>query len=141
MAKVGRVDGDRPWAPIVGYSRAVRMGNLIEVSGTTATTRDGGVICPNDPYGQMQYILAEVKKAIEELGATFENTIRTRVFMTNIDDWPAGGQQLPRLMEKYSHLYCLHAHLLEEAVSCSRNFVVNLKQLFGLINARSKRWP
>ncbi|CAB4332008.1 unannotated protein [freshwater metagenome] len=89
MAKVGRVDGDRPWAPIVGYSRAVRMGNLIEVSGTTATTRDGGVICPNDPYGQMQYILAEVKKAIEELGATFENTIRTRVFMTNIDDWPA----------------------------------------------------
>jgi enamine deaminase RidA (YjgF/YER057c/UK114 family) len=52
MASVNRVDGNRPWAPIVGYSRAVRMGNLIEVSGTTATTREGGVICPHDPYGQ-----------------------------------------------------------------------------------------
>jgi enamine deaminase RidA (YjgF/YER057c/UK114 family) len=65
------------------------MGNLIEVSGTTATTREGEVICPNDTYGQMQYILAEVKRAIEELGATLDNTIRTRVFLTNIDEWPA----------------------------------------------------
>lgn len=89
MASVNRVDGNRPWAPIVGYSRAVRMGNLIEVSGTTATNREGEVICPNDPYGQMQYILAEVKKAIEELGATLDNTIRTRVFLTNIEEWPA----------------------------------------------------
>jgi len=89
MAIVAKVDGNRPWAPIVGYSRAVRMGNLIEVSGTTATTREGRVICPNDPYGQMQYILAEVQKAIEELGATLANTIRTRVFLTDINEWPA----------------------------------------------------
>ncbi len=89
MAIVAKVDGNRPWAPVVGYSRAVRMGNLIEVSGTTATTREGGVICPNDPYGQMQYILAEVQKAIEELGATLANTIRTRVFLTDITQWPA----------------------------------------------------
>ena len=52
--EVGRVDGNRPWAPIVGYSRAVRMGNLIEVSGTSATTRDGQVMHPNDAYGQMK---------------------------------------------------------------------------------------
>ena len=70
MANVDRVDGNRPWAPIVGYSRAVRMGNLIEVSGTTATTREGEVICPHDPYGQMQYILAEVKNAIDQCVAT-----------------------------------------------------------------------
>ena len=89
MASVNRVDGNRPWAPIVGYSRAVRMGNLIEVSGTTATTREGGVICPHDPYGQMQYILVEVKNAIEQLGATLDNTIRTRVFLTDIEEWPA----------------------------------------------------
>ena len=89
MASVNRVDGNRPWAPIVGYSRAVRMGNLIEVSGTTATTREGGVICPHDPYGQMQYILAEVKNAVEQLGATLDNTIRTRVFLTDIEEWPA----------------------------------------------------
>ncbi len=86
--EVGRVDGNRPWAPIVGYSRAVRMGNLIEVSGTSATTRDGQVMFPHDAYGQMKYILTEIEKAIKELGATFENTIRTRVFLTNIEDWP-----------------------------------------------------
>lgn len=92
MTSVNRVDGNRPWAPIVGYSRAVRMGNLIEVSGTTATTREGEVICPNDPYGQMLYIIAEVEDAIEQLGATLDNTIRTRVFLTNIDQWPAVAQ-------------------------------------------------
>ena len=86
--EVGRVDGNRPWAPIVGYSRAVRMGNLIEVSGTSATTRDGQVMFPHDAYGQMKYILTEIEKAVKELGATFENTIRTRVFLTNIEDWP-----------------------------------------------------
>jgi len=88
MSEVLRVDGNRPWASVVGYSRAVKMGNLIEVSGTTATTREGIVICPKDPYGQMKYILAEVEKAVEELGATFANTIRTRIFFTNIEDWP-----------------------------------------------------
>jgi enamine deaminase RidA (YjgF/YER057c/UK114 family) len=74
--EVGRVDGNRPWAPIVGYSRAVRMGNLIEVSGTSATTRDGQVMHPNDAYGQMKYILTEIEKAVKELGATYQNTIR-----------------------------------------------------------------
>lgn len=89
MVKILRTDGNRPWAPIVGYSRAVRMGSLVEVSGTSSTTRDGQVIHPNDAYGQMKYILEEIKTAIEEVGATFENTIRTRVYMTNIEDWPA----------------------------------------------------
>lgn len=84
-----RTNGNRPWAPIVGYSRAVRMGNLIEVSGTSSTTSDGRVMHPNDAYGQMRYILNEIEGSIKELGATFENTIRTRVFMTSIDDWPA----------------------------------------------------
>lgn len=84
-----RTNGNRPWAPIVGYSRAVRMGNLIEVSGTSSTTSDGRVMHPNDAYGQMRYILDEIEGSIKELGATIENTIRTRVFMTSIDDWPA----------------------------------------------------
>jgi enamine deaminase RidA (YjgF/YER057c/UK114 family) len=64
------------------------MGNLIEVSGTSATTRDGQVMNPNDAYGQMKYILTEIEKAVTELGATYKNTIRTRVFLTNIEDWP-----------------------------------------------------
>jgi enamine deaminase RidA (YjgF/YER057c/UK114 family) len=89
MTKIIRVDGNCPWASIIGYSRVVRMGNLIEVSGTSSTTRDGQVMHPNDAYGQMKYILHEVEKAIAEVGVTYENTIRTRVFLTNIDDWPA----------------------------------------------------
>ena len=86
---IRRTDGNRPWAPIVGYSRAVRMGNLIEVSGTSSTTREGKVIFPHDAYNQMRYILAEIEVSIRELDATFENTIRTRVYMTSIEDWPA----------------------------------------------------
>ncbi|CAB4666940.1 unannotated protein [freshwater metagenome] len=120
MAIVARVDGNRPWAPVVGYSRAVRMGNLIEVSGTTATTREGGVVCPNDPYGQMQYILAEVKKAVEELGATLDNTIRTRVFLTNIEEWPAvakaHGEYFASVMPASSFVGGVHLMLPELCV-------------------------
>ncbi len=89
MSKVGRVDGNRQWAPIVGYSRAMRRDNLITVSGTSSTTLDGRVMHPHDAYGQLKYILDEVKGAIEQLGATFEDTMSTRVFLTNIEDWPA----------------------------------------------------
>ena len=88
MAEVKRVDGNRPWAAIVGYSRAVRIGNLIEVAGTSSTTRDGKVMFPNDAYGQTKYILEEIQKAVEELGATYKDVIRTRVYLTNIEDWP-----------------------------------------------------
>lgn len=92
MTIILKTDGNRPWAPIVGYSRAVRMGNLVEVSGTSSTTRDGAVMHPNDAYGQMIYILDEIRKSIEQVGATLENTIRTRVFMTNIEDWPVAAK-------------------------------------------------
>ena len=88
MAEVKRVDGNRPWAAIVGYSRAVRIGNLIEVAGTSSTTRDGKVMFPNDAYGQTKYILEEIQKAVKELGATYKDVIRTRVYLTNIEDWP-----------------------------------------------------
>lgn len=88
MSVIRRTDGNRPWAPIVGYSRAVRMGNLIEVSGTSSTTSDGKVVHPHDAYNQMRYILNEIEVSIKELDATFENTIRTRVYLTRIEDWP-----------------------------------------------------
>ena len=89
MEKVSRVDGNRAWSSIVGYSRAIRRGNLISVSGTSSTTLDGRVMYPHDAYGQIKYILEEVKGAIEELGATYEDTMSTRIFFTNIEDWPA----------------------------------------------------
>jgi enamine deaminase RidA (YjgF/YER057c/UK114 family) len=89
MEIVGRIGVDRPWESVVGYSRAIRKGHLIEVSGTTATTRDAVVMYPNDAYEQMKYILKEIKVAIEKLGATFEDTMRTSISLTNIEDWPA----------------------------------------------------
>lgn len=92
MGNIRRVDGNRPWAPIVGYSRAVKMGNVIEVAGTSSTTRDGQVMFPNDAYGQTKYILEEIRKAVHELDASFENVIRTRVYLTNIDDWAGVGK-------------------------------------------------
>lgn len=108
MTSISRVDGNRTWAPIVGYSRAVRMGNLVEVSGTSATTREGAVMFPNDAYGQMRYILLEIEKAVGELGATFENTIRTRVYMTKIENWPevakAHGEFFSKILPTCSFL-------------------------------------
>lgn len=87
MGEVKRVDGNRPWASIVGYSRAVRIGNLIEVAGTSSTTRDGKVMFPNDAYGQAKYIFEEIQRAVVELDANYKDVIRTRVYMTNIDHW------------------------------------------------------
>lgn len=89
MEMVDRVRVSRPWEHVVGYSRAIRKGQLIEVSGTTAATVDGQVMYPFDAYEQMKYILQEIKVAIEELGASFDDTMRTRISLTNIEDWPA----------------------------------------------------
>lgn len=87
-----RVSAQRPWASVVGYSRAIRRGAFIEVSGTSATTADGQVVAPNEPYLQMQYILHEVVGAITELGGSADDVIRTRVFLTDIADWEAIGR-------------------------------------------------
>lgn len=83
------VDGARPWAPVVGYSRAVRDGNLIEVAGTSATRKDGTVVAPGDPYGQMREILRVVEAALTELDASLADVIRTRVYLTDIAQWEA----------------------------------------------------
>jgi enamine deaminase RidA (YjgF/YER057c/UK114 family) len=87
-----KVDAKRPWASIVGYSRAIRNGNLVEVSGTSATTADGRVVAPNDPYLQTQYILREVLDALAHLGAGPADIVRTRVFLTSIEHWEAVGR-------------------------------------------------
>lgn len=87
-----KVDAKRPWAPVVGYSRAVRRGDLVEVSGTSATTEDGQVVAPNDAYGQSAYILRQIVAALAELGARPDDVIRTRVYLTDITDWEAVGR-------------------------------------------------
>lgn len=86
------VGAKRPWARVVGYSRAIRSGNLVEVSGTSATTEDGQVVSPDDPYLQTGYILREIIDALAELGASPEHVVRTRVYLRSIADWEDVGR-------------------------------------------------
>lgn len=79
------------WESIVGYSRAVRVGNIIEVSGTTAV-EEGKIVGIGNPYEQTQCILNKIKKAIEALGGDIQCVTRTRMFVTNIQDWQEIGR-------------------------------------------------
>ncbi len=81
-----------PWEAIVGYSRAVRVGNRIEVAGTTAVDASGAVVGAGDPYLQAKYALEKIGRALEEAGGGFENVIRTRIFVTDIVRWEAVGR-------------------------------------------------
>jgi enamine deaminase RidA (YjgF/YER057c/UK114 family) len=80
------------WEETVGYSRAVRIGNLIEVAGTTAIDERGEVVGRNDPYAQARYALEKIGRALGEAGAGFENVIRTRMFVTDIARWEEVGR-------------------------------------------------
>ena len=78
-----------PWEEIAGYSRAVRVGDHVYVSGTTASDASGAVQHLGDPAGQTRYILQKIAGALAEAGASLEDVVRTRIFVRNIADWPA----------------------------------------------------
>ncbi len=86
-----RVASNRPWDP-VGYSRAVRVGATIEVAGTTSAAPDGSVIAAGDMYGQTEECLRIIVAAIEELGGSASDVVRTRMFLTDISRWEEAGQ-------------------------------------------------
>ena len=79
------------WEDLVGYSRAVRCGNIIEVSGTTSV-RDGEVVGEGDAAIQTRHILTIIKSALESLGSSMEDVVRTRIYVTDISQWEAIGR-------------------------------------------------
>ncbi len=85
------ISSGTPWENTVGYSRAVRIDNIIEVAGTTATM-DGSIIGKNDPYEQTKCCLEIIKNALEKAGGAMNNVVRTRMFVTDIRHWEAIGK-------------------------------------------------
>ena len=91
MARTNYSSGAK-WEEIVGYSRAVRVGNMIEVTGTVAVDDDGNVSGGQDPYAQTKFVIQKIEKVLNTAGASLKDVVRTRMFVTDISKWEDYGK-------------------------------------------------
>ena len=89
MAERKKVSTGTKWEKLAGYSRAIKTGNWIQVSGTTATDDNGDLVGRDDPYEQAIFIIRKIERALNELDATIEDVVRTRIYLVRNDDWEA----------------------------------------------------
>lgn len=110
-----RIGSGTVWEELVGFSRAVRVGRFVHVSGTTATDDDGNPVGIGDPAAQTDYIIRKIERALVETGATLGDVVRTRIYVLNADDWEAVGR--------------VHGHFFGEARPA--NTLVEVSRLVG----------